>query len=79
MRKSMRELRRKRKRKEKQDEGKEERQPIKGIDISKLFGILFDLAVEVDWQRSLCSISESLVLFTAARVESHEQRFRTYS
>jgi hypothetical protein len=33
-----------RKRKVKQDEGKEERQPIKGIDISKLFGILFDPA-----------------------------------
>ncbi len=28
----------------KQDEGKEERQPIKEIDISKLFGILFDPA-----------------------------------
>ncbi len=36
--------RRKRKRKVKQDGGKEERQPIKGIDISKLFGILFDPA-----------------------------------
>jgi len=33
-----------RKRKVEQDEGKEERQPIKGIDISKLFGILFDPA-----------------------------------
>ncbi len=64
----------------KQDEGKEERQPIKGIDISKLFGILFDPAiavVEVDWQRALWSISESLVLCLTARVESHEERFST--
>jgi hypothetical protein len=71
--------------------GREKRSKTKGkrkgnqsrelISSNCLVFCLIRLAVvEVDWQRApLCSISESLVLCPAARVESHEERFQTYN